>query len=683
MLPLLPGCGDDTPRFGPTQRIVDLVNPSVSVAGLPVATLRDETRPVLRGHAHASLLPLSRVTASQNARVSLHPELPAELAGAERLLLAPKLRFRGSWSVLPPVLMAAGPPAPGGRVAVELGLPREVAGATILLGAKAWAVPDSLHRVIETPPLDLRAGSKLEFGMGMDGPLREQGPVSFAVQACRKGDCEEVFRETLDPATRSGWHDRAVDLAERSPGRVVLRFETRAEASGPRAFALPVWSSPTVYAPVPDSDGAFNILLFSLDTLRADRLPSYGYPLATAPFLAEKFGRDGTVADAFVAAASSTGPAHMSLFTSLHASVHGVRLGVGQLAPDVATLAQLLRGAGFETGAVTENAALAVYRGFGRGFESYLENKSAGESWAAGLVEETFAAAREWLAQRRDRRFFLFVHTYQVHHPYTPPERYAALFDEPAPGFEPAPELTPDRDPALYDREIRYLDDQLRVFFDWLEAMDLTDDTLVIVTSDHGEEFLEHGEIGHGPHLNSEVTHVPLMLAGPGIPRGRRLREPLGHVDLMPTLLELAGVAVPPGAMGRSFAHRLRDDAGDDGEQPRPLFAEAWWVRSARRLGPPLAIRTGHRKLIRTPTPSGAVYEYYDLAADPHERHDLFGAEGVATDDLEQQLDAYAATVAAREEEHRRVRAARRRGATEPEIDPDREDKLRALGYVE
>ena len=251
------------------------------------------------------------------------------------------------------------------------------------------------------------------------------------------------------------------------------------------------------------------------------------------------------------------------------------------------------------------------------------------------------------------------------------------------PGWEPAPLLSPDRAPTLYDREIRYLDDQLREFFEALGALGLARDTLVVVTSDHGEEFMEHGDVGHGPHLNAEVTHVPLLLAGPGVARGRRLMQPLGHVDLMPTLLELAGIPLPEAAMGRSFAHQLRAHAQAAAEDAVPLYAEAWHFGPVARLGPPLAVRVGHRKLIRTPTTAGAAYEYYELARDPREERNLFGTAGAATSDLEERIERYAAEVAARVAKRRDERSARPGAADEPVIDPDREAKLRALGYIE
>jgi arylsulfatase A-like enzyme len=294
-------------------------------------------------------------------------------------------------------------------------------------------------------------------------------------------------------------------------------------------------------------------------------------------------------------------------------------------------------------------------------------------------VEETFGNALRWLEHNGDRRFFLFVHTYQVHYPYTPPERYAHLFAEPAPGWEPDPLLSPDRAPALYDREIRYLDDQLRSFFEALGALGLARDTLVVVTSDHGEEFMEHGAVGHGPHLNAEVTRVPLLFAGPGIARGRRLMQPLGHVDLMPTLLELAGIPLPGAAMGRSFAGQLRAGAPAAAEDAVALYAEAWRFRPVDRLGPPLAIRVGHRKLIRTPTEAGAAYEYYELAGDPREQRNLYGTAGAATGDLEEWLERHVAEVAKRRGERNPDVGV----PDEPVVDPDREAKLRALGYIQ
>ena len=681
------GTGSGEPRLAPRHRFVDLLHPSQPSAYLPVATLLDERRYVLQQHPVATLVSGLQRTVTLDAHVSLRPKLPKTLAGSSRIILSPSIRLRSGRKSLPALVARVESAGGEATVPVELDLPRFAMGSTLMLAIDAVVPPEATQGSLETPPVEIPAGSRLEFGIGILDAARDQGRVAFSVQACEGDDCREIFGETLDPRAPEGrgWHDRAVALdayAGRSPS---LRFETRLLAPRPEAFSLPVWSNPTVYAPQPRARGDFNIILISLDTLRADRLPSYGYPLETAPFSAEKFGKEGVVFERFVAAATTTGPSHMSLFTSLQPSVHRITgISGARLSPAAPTLAQALRGHGFATAAVTENAALDVNRGFGRGFDSYAENKSLEVVVAEGHIENTFTRARGWLSRNGDKRFFLFIHTYQVHYPYTPPAAYRHLFPEPAAGFEPHPGLPASRDPALYDREIRYVDDQLRRFFRMLEEKGRARDTLVVLTSDHGEEFLEHGFAGHGPNVHGEVMHVPLMLWGPGIPAGRRIETRTGQVDLMPTLLELAGVPQPERLMGRSFAHLLAHEETSAQRDEAPVYGEAWYVKSERPEQPTLAVWVGWRKLIRRSTESGFRYHYFDLEDDPREQRDLYPNAEKEARDLKRLIDAYPdRTGSARAALMRQERAMAPLSEVEPSIDPDRAEKLRALGYLE
>ena len=442
-----------------------------------------------------------------------------------------------------------------------------------------------------------------------------------------------------------------------------------------------------------------NLLLVSLDTLGADHLGLYGYPRDTSPFIDDVLAPRATVFMNALAPATTTGPSHMTLFTSLPPSVHGAvsNLGGRPLPGSVPTLAEILREAGYATGAVTENGAITQAMGFGRGFDRYEENQSARMVRPEGHIEATFAAGREFAERMRGLPWFVFVQTYQVHYPYSPPPAYATLFRDDGldgPGVEAL--FAGGRShyhPVLYDREIRYADDQLRVLLDGLEASGLLDGTLVVVLSDHGEAFFEHAYLGHGADLHRETVRVPLILAGPGVPAGRRVVDRVGLADVMPTLLELLGVPAPPGLEGSSlvplFAAAEPDGAaGDD----RPIFSEAWQVTGVTRRGgvevdqPTLAVEQGSYKLIRYRSANRRRHALFDLTADPHEQIDLL-ARGAQLDPaaaarlaaLSDLLDAY---------EARTARLATELGVvpdTSPEsaIDPDRLEKLRALGYVE
>jgi len=291
-------------------------------------------------------------------------------------------------------------------------------------------------------------------------------------------ECVAVFDEAIDPGSDQAleWQNNHVSLAEWAGRSVSVRFETRAERGEPSPYVYPLWANPTITRTAERPTGARNFILVSLDTLRADHLPSYGYPVDTAPFLEEAFAQRGTLFVNPVASAATTAVSHMSIFTGLHGFEHQIANLYRRLSHKKRTLAEMLRGAGFETGAVTENGALLMSQGFGRGFNSYRENKEADVSSFAGQAERTLALAESRLRRHRDKPFFLFVHTYQVHFPYTPPPDYDALTPSLPDEVAPPADIPEERHPLLYDREIRYLDDLLRGFFSRLEDLELDED---------------------------------------------------------------------------------------------------------------------------------------------------------------------------------------------------------------
>jgi arylsulfatase A-like enzyme len=447
-----------------------------------------------------------------------------------------------------------------------------------------------------------------------------------------------------------------------------------------------VWSNPTLYAPRPRRDDEPNLVLLSVDTLRADHLPTYGYGLDTAPFIDEHFGHGGTVFDHCMAGATTTAPSHMTMFTSLPPSAHGVTDGFKGLSPKIPTLPERIRAAHLDTAAFTEDGWVSVQQGFARGFNVFAENKSADIMKPEGQVDETFAMARRWLERNRDKRFFLFLHTYQVHSPYAPPDRYRGLFAEEAdraPDGESAANVAARAD---YDREIRFTDDELRRLVGDLERLGIADRTRFVLTSDHGEEFDEHGLLYHGGHLYEETTRVPLMVYGPGIAAGRRIDAPVSHVQLEPTILGLLGLPVPPELAALDLSPVLRDPGAT--APAGPVFSEAWVTfqpgigRKGRRFHPPsFSIREGDRKLTRQRQDDGSFrFELYDLETDPGESNDLAGAEP----DTVRRLGERIARYERRQEEVRdRFYGAATPDADALTIDGEQEQKLRALGYLE
>lgn len=308
------------------------------------------------------------------------------------------------------------------------------------------------------------------------------------------------------------------------------------------------------------------VLLISIDTLRADALEAYGYVRPTSPFL-RQFSVDAAVFEQAFCPLPGTLPSHMSMLTGLYPEEHGVFPPDGVLSTDVSLASEIFQAAGFRTFGSTEGGYVHGGYGFARGFDEWSHEARHKEN----DVEETLARTLRFLESLgKDERFFAFVHSYVVHDPYFPPDRYAGDFwkERPVPTLPPLTgphlaelnrserSLTPVEIHFLrarYDAQIRYLDDQLRAFFLEIGKLGLAEDLLVVITSDHGEEFREHGRLLH-TQLYRECLQVPLIIKDPRQRGGRRISAIAEIVDLLPTLLELAGLPPEPRLSGESLA---------------------------------------------------------------------------------------------------------------------------------
>lgn len=308
-----------------------------------------------------------------------------------------------------------------------------------------------------------------------------------------------------------------------------------------------------------------NLILVSVDTLRADHLGAYGYSRDTSPFL-DELARSGVVFERAFAQVPGTLPSHMSMFTGLYPAQHDVYPPDAVLSSAIPTLPELLRAHGYRTGGFTEGGYVSGFYGFSRGFDSFDDAVVRGSR----LLERTMEEGLGFLDRvGPDEPFFLFLHTYAVHDPYAPPEEYRPLFwsAEPPEVFEPTgPNLVAVNRglrsvsaeqvryfEALYDAGIRYADDQLRRLWKRVRERGLAERTILVITSDHGEEFLEHGHLVHEQNY-VETTHVPLIVVGPGLTPGTRVEAPVESIDLAPTLLDLAGAPdAARGMAGRSW----------------------------------------------------------------------------------------------------------------------------------
>jgi arylsulfatase A-like enzyme/Tfp pilus assembly protein PilF len=396
-----------------------------------------------------------------------------------------------------------------------------------------------------------------------------------------------------------------------------------------------------------------NLLLISLDTLRADRLGVYGYSPAMTPRLDALAARGLRFAQA-TTVVPLTLPAHSSLFTGVFPPRHGVRDNGGfYLADDQVTLAEVLREKGYRTGGFVSSFVLDARWGIQQGFEHYFDDFDLSKfDQAPGMDaiqrpgRETVDEALRWLGQDRARPFFAWVHLYDPHAPYEAGEPYASRFPPTASG--------------AYDAEIAATDALVGRLFDALEIEDRLRETLVVVVGDHGEMLGEHGEQTHGFFVYDAAMHIPLLVAGPSVPT-RVVSEQVRIVDVMPTVLDLLGYETPASVQGASLTPLARGERLD-----LLALTESWYPRYHYGWSELTALQDGRYKLIRAPR-----RELYDLRDDPHETVDLVAREGRRADAMERALDALVSRVGSTAAGHRPAH-----------MDAETAEKLEALGYV-
>jgi arylsulfatase A-like enzyme len=330
-----------------------------------------------------------------------------------------------------------------------------------------------------------------------------------------------------------------------------------------------------------------NVLLISIDSLRADRLGSYGNDRSTSPTL-DRLAREGARFARAMSTTSWTLPAHMSLLTGRYVLSHGVVDQTDRLSAAVPTLTESLHQSGLTTAGIVSMLFLGTQYGFSRGFDVYDDHTIPSVTEYGALHDEPASVltdlATTWLRTQGERRFFLFLHFWDVHYDYVPPAPYDSMFDPDYTGrltgtnFLSNPDVKssmPRRDlehiMALYDGEIRWVDDQIARLLAVLDEIGVSDTTAVIVTADHGDEFFEHGGKGHRRTLYREVVHIPLIMRVPGYDPGRVVDAPVSLVDVMPTVLELTGAAMPPGMDGVSLVPTL---AGGSPPARESIYAE-------------------------------------------------------------------------------------------------------------
>ena len=399
--------------------------------------------------------------------------------------------------------------------------------------------------------------------------------------------------------------------------------------------------------------GARNLLLVSIDTLRADHLGCYGYAGAETPRL-DALARSGLRFARAATVVPLTLPAHSSLMTGTFPAWHGVRDNGGfYLGDDQTTLAETLRERGYRTGGFVSAFVLDHRWGIGQGFEKYFDDfdlekfaDAPGMDAVQRPGSEAVDQALAWIGADNERPFFAWVHLYDPHTPYEAPEPYRSRFPRTLFG--------------AYDAEIATADGQVGRLLDALEESGRLDETLVVVTGDHGEMLGEHGEQTHGFFVYDAVTHIPVIIAGPGVP-AREIVDQVRIVDLMPTALDLLKVPVPRAVQGVSLMPLARG-----AHMSLVAQSESWYPRYHYGWSELVSIQDSRFEFIRAPRP-----ELYDLQADPGELADRSKEEPARIGAMDAALTQHLARVAS-------ATAAKGPQA----VDSETEEKLAALGYI-
>ncbi len=367
--------------------------------------------------------------------------------------------------------------------------------------------------------------------------------------------------------------------------------------------------------------GRPNIVLVIVDTLRADHMGCYGYPRDTSPGL-DSLAAAGAMWSRTKAQSSWTLPAVTTMLSGLTPRGHGARLDVQDRtlwmpSSEMPTAAAVLGGDGYSTMGLFNVMLLSESMGFHRGFDRYACNDQG-----HGMAGETVDTAIDWLRTRPGggEPFLLVMHLFDPHSPYDPPPPYDTLFAGSDDGpvswtFTPegavADTTLRDRMVDLYDGEIAWTDSQLSRLWAELRRQGIQDATLVIVTADHGEEFLEHGYVEHGRTMFQEITRVPVILSGPGVHEGYEPDWIASQLDILPTMLAAAGTEPPPDLAGRDLLSG-------------PPANERALPASGVNTGPPFqmaSMRVGHRKVVWVPATDSTVM--YRLDRDPEELEPL------------------------------------------------------------
>ncbi len=570
----------------------------------------------------------------------------------------------------------------------------------------------------ETVRFQLTVPSRSVLDLSVGTP--EDAPVTFRVAVRRRDKETPVMTRIVTSPYR--WERQTVDLADFAGEVVSLSLSAASESDGTIAF----WGAPAIRQRTSKDGGSGRppqtVILIQGDTLRTDHLDVYGYERPTAPTL-RRLAEDGALFRHAITPTSWTKAATPSIMTSLYPTTHGVHQIPDRLPASATTIAEVFRQAGYATVSFASAAFTGAFTNLHQGFEELHEAESTvGRAGPAGGTSKTAREyvdrLMEWLDDHRDVPSFVYLHFFDPHSPYEPYRPYDTMWADPngreqylraqevlkrfigtpfladrgmatrdelvEAGLDPDAYIRFSKD--WYDGSIRGMDTELARLVERMQELGLGDRSVIAFFADHGEEFHEHGRMWHGQSVYGEMVRVPLILWGPGrVPKGVNVEEPVELLDVMPTLLEYAGLPVPQGVQGRSLRPLLSADgrgggvaaAGSEWKR-RPVIAEK---QPQGGTGHPLetecyAIVDGDWKLIHNVArpPEAPEYELYDFYKDPLDQKNVAAQHPDVVERLGKQLEGW------------------KRMATEAKLKPDSEgtkgmtaeqlEQLRSLGYI-
>ena len=546
----------------------------------------------------------------------------------------------------------------------------------------------------------LTKDSKLEFGIGIirqresqpDSAvaIEEDQGINFLITLESQGRKRTIFQKYLSllsgqEAPEFSFFLQNIELPYEMED-AILTLSTKGEG-----YHFSFWINPVVYRAASDTR---RVILISIDTLRADHLGCYGYDRETSPHI-DALAADSAKFNNTYASSPWTLPSHVSLLTSLHGVHHQVYYDDEKMPVELITLADQFREAGFSCGAITGGGFVSSVYGFSKGFDTY--NEGEGGVFRQDSAEMVFRAASEWIEKHEDRDFFLFIHTYQPHSPYACPLPYNVMFlnEQSKVGhidlighlggknsiFKPLPEDERRNIVALYDGEIRYTDDKLiDPLISQLKERGLYDGSMIIFTSDHGEEFFEHGGWGHGHSVYDESLKVPLLIKFPGSKfKGENWDNIVSLVDIMPTVMDemeidYAGLEIDGKSLFPVLQRKERED--------RTFLADVGGNLMNSHIPQKIATNQEQEKLIVSrrftpedldffafPPPQSGPVELYDLLRDPAEKRNRVNERSEFVSRMVKTLNDFYSQA-------KKIKVGKAR------VDERLRDQLKALGYL-